>query len=54
MHVADELLRDRARPASLAEDVVLEGTRDSNDIDSIVLVETVILDRNERVWQVFR
>ena len=52
MHVADELLRDGARPAALAEDVVLERARDSNDVDSVVLVEAVILDRDERLREV--
>src|SRR5688500_6817050 len=53
MHVADQLLGDRARSAPLAEDVVLQRPRDPDDVDTVVLKEAVILDRDESERQVF-
>src|SRR6185437_3726759 len=54
MHVADELLGNGARAATLAEDVVLERARYTDDVDAVVLVEAVVLDRDEGVGQVIR
>src|SRR5688500_6441480 len=54
MHVADQLLRDRARSAALTENVVLQRPRDPDDIDAVVLKEAVIFDRDERERQIFR
>jgi hypothetical protein len=54
VHVADQLLRDRARSAPLAEDVVLQSSGDSDDVDSIVLIEAVVLDGDEREGQILR
>src|SRR5882672_846117 len=54
MHVAHELLGYRAGSSALAEDVVLEGAGDADDIDSVVLVEAVIFHGNERLRQILR
>src|SRR5690349_17601215 len=53
MHVADELLRDGAGTASLAEDVVLQSAGDPDDINAIVLIEPVIFDGDECLAEVF-
>ena len=52
MHVPDQLLCDGAGPATLAEDVVLERARDSDDVDAVVLIETVILYGDECVGEI--
>ena len=53
MHVANELLRDRARPAAvLSEDFALDGAGDADDIDAVVLVEALVLDGDERLRHV--
>src|SRR4051812_42653246 len=52
VHVPDELLGDGAGAAPFAEDVVLESTGDADDVDAVVLVEAMILDRDERVRQI--
>ena len=49
MHVADELLRDRAGTARVAHHGVLHGSGDTHQIDTVVLVETLVLNRNERL-----
>jgi hypothetical protein len=54
MHVADQLLRDGARAARIAEHGVLESTRDAHEIDAVVLVEPLILDGHERLRHVLR
>ena len=54
MHVANELLRDRARAATLSKNVVLQRAGDADDIDPVVLVEAVVLHGNERLWQILR
>src|ERR1051326_27872 len=48
VHVADELLRDGARPAPLAQEVVLDGSGNADQVDSVVLIEALILDGDER------
>jgi hypothetical protein len=53
MHVAHKLLRNRACPTTLTEDVVLERASDADYIDSVMLVEAVILDRDESLGQIF-
>src|SRR5689334_21293938 len=47
MHVADELLRDRARTATVAKNVVFDRAGDSNDVDSVMLVEALVFDCDE-------
>src|ERR1700680_5341283 len=54
MHVAHQLLRYGARAAALAEDVVLEGAGDADDIHPVVLVEAMIFHGNERLRQILR
>jgi NAD+ synthase (glutamine-hydrolysing) len=54
MHVAHELLRNRARPASFSKDVVLEGAGDADDVHSVVLIEPVILDCDKGLRQILR
>ena len=50
MHVADELLRDRARAAAvLAHDLSLDRAEHADDVDAVVLVEALIFDRDERL-----
>jgi hypothetical protein len=44
MHVANELLSDGARAAAIAEDVVLDRAGDADDVNAIVLVETLVFD----------
>src|SRR5687768_6581751 len=48
MHVADELLSDRAGAASLlAEDPAFDRSGDADHVHTVVLVESSVLDRNE-------
>jgi hypothetical protein len=55
VHVADELLRDRARStAPLTEQFPLHGRCDADDVDAVVLVEALILDGDERRPDVLR
>ncbi len=54
MHVADELLGDRARTAHPpADKPVLQGADHPNDVHPVVLVESAVLDCDERqrdIW----
>src|SRR5436305_2779722 len=53
MHVPDELLRDRTRAtAPLAEQLALDCRRDADEVDAVVLVEPLILDGDEGLWQI--
>ncbi len=54
MHVADQLLRDGARAAPVAHDVVLYRASDADEIDAVVLIEALILDRHEGLTDVLR
>jgi hypothetical protein len=55
VHVADELLRYRARTTQTrAQQFSLYGRRHANQIDTIMLVEALILDGDKRVRQVAR
>ncbi len=54
MHVADEQLRDCACTPPVAKDVVLDGSRDADHVDAVVLVEALVLDGNEGLRDVFR
>src|SRR5688572_18523453 len=55
MHVADELLSDCARAASLlTEDPAFDRSGDSDHINTVVLVESSTLDGNERLRHVAR
>src|SRR5687767_14699007 len=54
MHVADEKLRYRAGPPALPENIVLDRSSDSDDVNAIMLVEALILDRDERLRHVLR
>jgi hypothetical protein len=54
MHVPDELLRDGARAARVASYRVLQRAGDTDDIDAVVLIEPLILDRDERLTDVSR
>src|SRR5687767_900063 len=48
MHVADELLSDRARAAPLlTEDPALDRSGDPDHVNTVVLVEASVLDGNE-------
>jgi hypothetical protein len=49
VHVADELLRDCARAARTAEEVVLDRTGDADDVDAVVLIEAVVFYGDERL-----
>ena len=49
MHVADELLRDGAGTAGIAHHSVLHGSSDTNQIDAVVLIETLIFDGHKRL-----
>src|SRR6185437_4859559 len=53
MHVADQLLRDGDRATPVAHDVVLYRAGDADEIDAVVLIEALILDRDERLAYVF-
>src|SRR5205085_9244474 len=53
MHIADELLRDGARPtATLPKEPSLDRARDADEIDAVVLIEALVLDSDERVLEV--
>ena len=53
MHVADELLRDRARAtAVLAENLADDRGADGLPVHAVVLVEALVLDRDERLGDV--
>ena len=54
MQVADELLRDRGCTPRPADDVVLDRTGDADDVDAVVLVEAVVLHRDEGLRHVLR
>src|SRR5688572_5521293 len=54
VHVADELLRNRAGATWLAAHDVFDGPRDTDQVHTIVLVEAVIFDRDKRLREVFR
>src|SRR5262245_3068653 len=54
VHVADELLRDGARAAPLAEDVVFHRAEHADDVDAVVLIEALILDGDECLRDVLR
>ncbi len=55
MHVPDELLRDGAAAAAvLIEDLALDGAEDGLHIDAVVLVEALVLDRDEGLRNVRR
>jgi len=47
VHVADELLGDRAGSAALAEDVVLERAGNADDVNAVVLIEPMVFNRNK-------
>ena len=48
MHVADELLRDGARSAALlTEDFSLDRAGDADHVHAVVLIETLVLDRDK-------
>src|SRR3954468_11633986 len=52
MHVAHELLRDRARSTAvlagdLLEELSLDGAGDTDQVHAIVLIEALVLHRNE-------
>jgi hypothetical protein len=52
VHVADELLRDRARATRVALHGVLQRAGDPDDVDAVVLIKALILDGNERLTDV--
>jgi hypothetical protein len=54
MHVAHQLLRDRARAARVAADRVLECAGDADEVDAIMDVEALILDRDEGLADIQR
>ena len=55
VHVPDELLSDRARAtAPLAEELSLDRAGDADQVDTIMLIETLILDGDEGVREVTR
>ena len=54
MHVADELLRDRARAARMPAQRILERRGHAHDVDAVVLVEALILHGDERLAHVRR
>ena len=47
VHVAHELLRDRARAARVAADRILERARDADEVHAVVHVEALVLDGDE-------
>ena len=55
VHVADQLLRDRARTApTLTQELPLDSTGNADQIDTVVLVKALILHGDERVLEVSR
>ncbi len=54
MHVADQLLRDGAGASRVAADGVLQRAGDPDEVDAIVLVEPLVLDRDEGLRNVSR
>ena len=54
MHVADELLRDRAGATRIALHRVLQRARDADHVDAVVLIESLILDGDEGLANVAR
>ena len=54
MHVADELLRDRARATRVAAQRILDRGGHADHIHTIVLVEALVFDRDERLPDVRR
>src|SRR3569833_490487 len=55
MHVADELLRNRAAAAAIvADDLAEHRARYRASVDAVVLIEALIFDRDERLWHVPR
>ena len=54
VHVADQLLRDGAGPARVAAERVLERSRHAHEIDPVMLIETLILDRNKGLGDIAR
>src|SRR5690606_18915763 len=53
-HVPRELLGDRTAAAGLAPDVVQRAAGDPEQVEAVVLVETAVLDRDERLAHVWR
>src|SRR5260221_5282775 len=55
MHVADELLRDRARSTAwLAEYSAFDRAGDADYVDAVVLIEALIFNSDERLRNVSR
>ncbi len=52
VHVPDELLRDRAGSAGVAAYGVLQRAGDADDVHAVVLIEALILHRDERLADV--
>src|SRR5262245_61981610 len=53
VHVADELLRNRARTAEVTLHRVFQRARNAHDVDAVMLVEALIFDSDERFTEVF-
>jgi hypothetical protein len=52
VHVANQLLRYRARSAAVTKKVVLDSPYNPNEVNTVMLPEAMILDRDKRVGEI--